>query len=46
MYSLLCEKNSQRKVKGIKNMLHVRHESFLEVIRNSELTTDAIFRLF
>jgi len=25
---------------------HVRHESFLEVIRNSKLTADATFRLF
>jgi len=49
MYSLSCGKKSQKKVKGIKKNYfkkHVRHESFLEVIRNPKLTTDATFRLF
>jgi len=49
MYGLSCGKKSQRKVKGIKKNYikkHIRHESFLEIIRNPELTTDATFRLF
>jgi len=49
MYSLSCGKKSQNKVKGIKKNYvkkHVRHQSFLKVIYNPKLTTDATFRLF
>ena len=49
MYSLSCGNKSQRKVKGMKKNYvkkHVRHQSFLNVIRNPALVTDATFRLF
>jgi len=49
MYSLSCGKKSQKKVKGIKKNYvkkHIRHQSFLEVIRNPKLITGATFHLF
>jgi len=49
MYCLSSGNKSQQKVKGIKKHYvkkHVRHQNFLDVIRNPELTTDATFRQF
>jgi len=50
MYSLSSGNKSHQKVKGIKKHYvkkkHVRHQNFLDVIRNPKLTTDATFRLF
>ena len=49
MYSLSCGNKSQKKVKGIKKNCvkkNVRHESFLNVLRNTSSTTNAKFRLF
>ena len=49
MYSVSCGNKSQKKAKGIKKnyvKTHVRHQSFLEVIRDPILTTDATFCLF
>ena len=49
MYSLSCGNKSQKKVKGIKKNYvkkHIQHQSFLKVIRNTSLTTNAKFRLF
>jgi len=49
MYSLSCVNKSQKNVKGIKKNYikkHVRHDSFLKVLRNTSCTTQAKFRLF
>ena len=44
MYSLSCGNKSQTKVIYVKK--HVRHQSFLDIIQNTSLTTGAKFRLF
>ena len=49
MYSLSCGDKSQKKVKGIKKKYvkkSVRHDSFVNVLRNIEPHTEAKFRLF
>ena len=49
MYSLSCGNKSQKWVKGIKKNYikkHVRHDSFLKVLRNTSFATHAKFRLF
>ena len=49
MYSLKCDAKSYTKVKGIQKRYvkkHVRHECFLEVLKNTAKTTTAKFRTF
>jgi len=49
MYSLSCGNKSQKKAKGIKKHYvkkHLRHQSFLDVLKNVTSTTNAKFRIF
>ena len=49
MYSLSCGNKSQKKAKGIKKPYvkkHLRHHSFLNVLKNVTSTTNAKFRIF
>ena len=49
MYSLSCGNKSQKKAKGIKKHYvkkHLRHHSFLNVLKNVTSTTNAKFRIF
>ena len=49
MYSLTCGEKSKTKVKGIEKSYvkkNVRHQSFVDVLRNLSPPTKATFRLF
>ena len=49
MYSLLCDKKSQKKAKGIKKHIvkkHVHHEHYLRVLRQTTPRTSCKFRMF
>jgi len=49
LYSLSCEKKSQKKAKGVQKRYvkkHVQHQSFLSVLRSATQTTSARFRKF
>jgi len=49
MYSLSCGEKSKTKVKGIEKSYvkkNVRHQSFVDVLRNLSPPTKATFRLF
>ena len=49
MYSLECQTKSQKKAKGVQKHYvkkHVRHNQYLEVLRNIKQTTNCRFRAF